>query len=427
MWKLFILFSVFVANVVMNDVKAQGVAFYKGKFEKAEVEAREGKLPTLLYFRLKDAEPCTLLENGVLANDTLGALYNKRFMNIQVEADKKNTALIQKYRVTEVPLVIWLNETGKEAYRIVGDIPKEVFEHIGRVMLHESPSLEDLFGAVTASDYSLESMQTALLEALSFLPVLQGETLDSWTGEVKALLQRYVSDKDMGDMVNAKDFKILTSYLDEAKLFDPIFEFVLENYDRFSEIISEEEVAGFLVDRNMELIGRLTYSGNEAYMEAVERVGGDLARAYATVKSFVGMDTVMRYQADADYWLHGKKDQDAYVDVKNEYFKVLGDKLRWQDLYNAVIDLGKATGKKFTEKTFKVCMAWIDVIGAQQDLDAGMKLWVPMTKGDCFLAAGDRENAKACYNQAYIISMQSKNAELQAFLKQKVASLNGGN
>ena len=425
--RLAVLLLVSVLLVITNGVKAQkGVSFYKGKFEKAEQEARDAKKPMLLYFRLKGTEPCEVFEKEILSNDTLGDLYNGRLVNVQVEADKKNKELIGKYKVTEVPLIIWLDDSGNEAYRIVGDIPVSVLSHVGKVMLGELPSLEDLLESTKTSNYSLESIQTLLSEALSFLPVLSGETFEYWTGEIRAMYQKYLNDKNMEDMVNATDFRILTSYLEEAKLFDPVFDFILKNYDRYKTVVPEKEVADFLMDRNMELIGRLTYSGNEAYKEAVARVGNDMARVYARVESFVGIDTVMSYQADADYWLHGKQDQDAYVDVKNDYFKVLGNKLRWQDLYSAVNDLRKAINGHFTEKSFKVCMAWIDVIEAQQNIENGVRLWVHITRGDCYFNVGDRDNAKGSYNQAYIIAMQLNNTDLQAFLKQKIAALDKG-
>lgn len=406
-----------------GSVHAQGLSFYKGKFEKAQAEAEASGKTMLLYFKVKGAEPCKYFEEKVLANDTVGKLYNGRILCVEIEADKKSQALLSAYQVTEAPLVVWTDAQGKEAYRMVGDIPVSVMEHAGQVMLGEKPSLDDLLAGVKKSDYSLESMQTMLYEGLTFLPILGPKAIDRWTGEIKAVYQRYLDDKSFEEMVNVKDFKILTCYQDEAKKYDPVFEFILENYDRFKELVPEKDVANYLIDRNLEVLGRLTYVGNEEYTEVVERVNGDLKKVYAQMDSPIGMDTVLRYQADADFWLHGKKDQDAYVDTKNEYFKVIGSKLKWKDLYNAVNDLKKAAKGKFTEKALEVCLAWVDVVDAQQDIDTGIRLWAQITKGDCLLSAGDRNNAKACYNQAYMIAMQLNNKDIQEFLKRKIASL----
>lgn len=403
-------------------LKAEELTFFKGKYEKAKLEAQSEGKPMLLYFRLKGAEPCVFFEKGVLANDTLGDCYNGRFVNYQVEADKKNQSLIEMYKVTEVPLVVWVDAQGNEAYRMTGDMSLSMLLQIGKIVTGELPSLQDLFAETEKSGYSLESMQSLLIEALSFLPILSGDDLYHWTGEIQKIHEKYLSNKQMSDMVNAKDFKILISYQGEARMYDPVFEFILENYDRYKEIVPEEEVANFLMERNMELIGSLTYSGNAAYAEVVDRVSGDLAKVYAGVESFVGIDTVMRYQAEADYWLHGKKDQDAYVDSKNKYFEVLGNKLKWQDLYAAVNDLRKATNR-LTEKTFEVCMAWIDVVEAQKDITDATRLWAQMTKGDCCQSVGDKEKAKGFYNQAYIFAMQLNNQGVQEFLKQKIAAL----
>lgn len=419
--KILLLSFLFLCMTI--GVKADGLSFFKGKYDKALQEAKVSGKPVLLYFRVKGTEPCGYFEKEVLANDTVGEVYNARFVNVLVEADKKNQELLSAYGVREAPLVIWLNAEGKEVYRMVGDIPVSVMEHAGQVMLGKKPSLEDLLAAVKKSDYSLEAMQTMLSEGLAFLPILGEKAINYWTGEIKAVYQRYLDDKSFEEMVNEKDFRILTCYEDEAKLYDPVFEFILENYDAFKEIVPEKDVADYLINRNLEVIGRLTYAGNEAYTEAVERIGGDLSKAYALMESVVGMDTVIRYQADADFWLHGKKDLDAYVDVKNEYFKVLGGKLKWQDLYSAVNDLKKAAQGKFTEKALEVCLAWVDVVDAQKDIEPSVRLWAQMTKGDCLQGAGDLSNAKACYNQAYMIAMQLKNQEVQEFLKQKIAAL----
>lgn len=404
-------------------LKADGLTFFKGKFEKAKLVAQNEKKAMLLYFKLKGAAPCEFMEKEVFTNDTLGEFYNDNFLNYQIEANEKNLSLIKSYSVEEVPMYVWVNIQGEEIYRMSGEIQPSVLLQIGRIVTGESPSLEDLFEKMKAEDYFLESMQALLLEALSFLPILNDKALDYWTGEVKVVYEKYLSNKQMSDMVNAEDFKILTSYVDEAKMFDPVFEFILDNYDAYKMCVPEDEIAGFLMDRHMELIGRLTYMGNDAYAEVVDRIEGDLAKVYSHVESHVGMDTVMRYQADADYWLHGKKNLDAYVDSKNEYFKVLGGKLRWQDLYNAVNDLRKACNDQFTEKAFSVCMAWIEVVEAQKDIEDGVRLWAQLTKGDCYLKVCDNENAKSFYNQAYVIAMQLKKQDVQDYLKRKVAAL----
>ena len=50
-----------------------------------------------------------------------------------------------------------------------------------------------------------------------------------------------------------------------------------------------------------------------------------------------------------------------------------------------------------------------------------------MTVGDCFWALGNKEKAKESYNQAYMLTLKSKNQQfviqMQQVLKQKLSQL----
>lgn len=398
---------------------AQGIRFFEGKVEEA---VKTGK-PVLLYFRLEGTAPCEDFEKNVLGDDVLSQFFNERFVCCRVEADKRNKNLLGTYRVTAVPLVVLLDAQGKEAYRMEGEIPVNGLLHIGKVVAGDALSLEGLFGAVRSANYSLESLQTLLFEALAFLPVLSEEEMNRWTGEIQSMYTRYMEAKPMEQMVNVKDYTILTSYLGDVTANDPVFEFILANYDRYKEIVAEKDLANFLIERHMEVINTLARSGNTAYLDQLERMGGDLEKVYSLVKSPVRVDSLLRYQADADYSLYGKQDQDAFVDLQNKYFAFLGSRLTWNDMYDATNKLVKVAGGKFTDKALNVCLVWVDVIAQQKDVPEGVKLWCQVTCGDCFLSVGDKVKAKGFYNQAYLLAMQGKNDELKEFLKQKIAAI----
>lgn len=398
---------------------AQEMRFFEGGVEAA---GKEGK-PVLLYFRLEGTEPCVDFEKNVLGNEVLGKFFNERFVNCRIEADKRNKSLIEKYQVKAVPVVVLLDAQGKEAYRMEGDISVNGLLHIGKVMTGDALSLEKLFEAAKSGNYSLESLQTLLYEALAFLPVLNEEEMNRWTGEIQAMYNKYLEVKPMDQMVNIKDFTILTSYLGEVAVGDLVFEFISENYDGYKEIVPEKDLANFLLDRHTELINTLARSGNVAYLDELARIKGDLAKVYNQVKSPVSVDSLLRYQADADYSLYGLGDQDAYVDFQNKYFEFLGTHLSWNDMYDATNKLVKVANGKYTDKALNVCLVWVDVIAQQKGIADGVKIWCYVTLGDCYSSIDDKQKAKGFYNQAYLLSVQENNEQLQHFLKQKIATL----
>ena len=43
--------------------------------------------------------------------------------------------------------------------------------------------------------------------------------------------------------------------------------------------------------------------------------------------------------------------------------------------------------------------------------------------GDCYLTLENKQKAKECFNQAFMMSLQSQDPQLQAYFQQKVAAL----
>ena len=109
---------------------------------------------------------------------------------------------------------------------------------------------------------------------------------------------------------------------------------------------------------------------------------------------------------------------DSYLD--------LSEKPQPNDYAMAVETLFNGLKGKLSKEGYEKCLVWLD-IALKFDIPENMQVGMVMTVGDCFWALGNKEKAKESYNQAYMLTLKSKNQQfviqMQQVLKQKLSQL----
>ena len=82
-----------------------------------------------------------------------------------------------------------------------------------------------------------------------------------------------------------------------------------------------------------------------------------------------------------------------------------------------------------TEEAANQAIVWLNAYLVKGTKDGGQLqpqdlFWYYLTSGDCYAVLADDLKAKEAYTQAYMLSMQSGNPQLQAHVKQKLDALN---
>lgn len=99
----------------------EGVQFFSGSWQQVLAEARRQHKPIFLDVYTHWCPPCQRMAREALPNATVGATYNDRFINYQLDAEiGEGLALARQYSIASYPTALFLTPGGQLVHRAVG-------------------------------------------------------------------------------------------------------------------------------------------------------------------------------------------------------------------------------------------------------------------------------------------------------------------
>ncbi len=106
-------FSFNQINIEKNKKTTSEINFKEISIQKAiQVAAKENKL-VFIYFQAKWCGPCKVMSSTTFKDKEVVSLYNKEFLNIKLDVDKKDVKQIAiDYEINSIPFFVILNSKG---------------------------------------------------------------------------------------------------------------------------------------------------------------------------------------------------------------------------------------------------------------------------------------------------------------------------
>ncbi|WMI66017.1 thioredoxin family protein [Aestuariibaculum sp. YM273] len=140
-------FLSFLLIAVLN-VSAQGINFQHISFEEALEKAKTENKLVFIDFYTSWCAPCKLMARDVFPLPEVGAVYNKQFVSLKLDAEREGAKVAAKYKVTSYPTFLYLKSDGTVALKDTGRMPTQDFIKNG-----------DKAVASIDSEYSLENLK----------------------------------------------------------------------------------------------------------------------------------------------------------------------------------------------------------------------------------------------------------------------------
>lgn len=260
-------------------------------------------------------------------------------------------------------------------------------------------------------------MQTLLLEAPDYVNEVGESERIKWRMRASKIFQNYVSLKGLDQMINSDDFQVILLFQEKSGRNDPVLNFVNEHHKEFEKVIEPHVVWEFIISQQNGLIHSLARKGDLSYLEELERITGDMRDVYARIKhSKLSVYAAMKNQADGIYALYAEKDESKYLDLKEAYFKQIGELLSFGDYQEAIQELVMARNGILKPKSYERCLIWLDR-ASKLNLQPSEQLDLSCLMGNCFRGLENVEKARACFNQAYVLAMQLNDVRMQVQIK----------
>lgn len=402
------------------------VEFFGGTFDEALARARTEGKGVFIDFYTVWCGPCKLMSTQVFTDPAVGEYFNRKFVNYQINAeDKAFAAQVKLYGVQAYPTLVFLDASGQVLASQAGAMDAPQLLRYARRVCGELPGFEEMYGQLKSRRGDTTLMQAILTEAPDFLAALpEGSTYDRWELRIDRLFGDYCKAKTTARMMNPADLSILMTYRPDAGEDDPVMAAIMADYEGAVRSAGKDAVDRYVFVMNTGLIQRLAEKGDPAYVRPLARVKDDLRQVYESLVSFNGYDawTGMKCLYDAKYSLYGRKDAAEFIRLMDTYFTMLGTAAKPDDYRLAVDDLSQMYGGKFSPEVTVKCTEWV-TRALQGDMDPSTRMEMLLMLGDCHKMQKNTADARKCYNQAYVISLQFGNPGLSAAVQRYISDL----
>ncbi|MBD0824241.1 thioredoxin family protein [Aestuariibaculum marinum] len=114
------------------NLSAQGIEFQHISLEEALEKAKAEDKLVFIDFYTTWCAPCKAMAKNVFTLPEVGAVYNKEYINIKLDAEKEGLKSAKKYLVNSYPTYIYLNANGNIVYKETGMRLANNFIQLGR-------------------------------------------------------------------------------------------------------------------------------------------------------------------------------------------------------------------------------------------------------------------------------------------------------
>ena len=417
---LLIVICVFAAGA-----RGEGIRFFKGSFQDALLQAKAENKKVFVDFYTTWCGPCQLMSGKIFPDAEVGEYFNRNFINYKINAeDKQYLPEVKHYGITAYPNMLILDAEGKILGRQLGAVDKNGFLRFAKMALKEVLPLDQLYEKYKKEKGNRELMQNMLLDAPDYIARLSGQEHDKWAYRIEKLYADYRKQSALEDCITANDLKIFSLYHTETGKKDKIFEFVLSHFDDYAKVADRNEVAAYLFSLSYQWIEELAQKGDMDYAKELERVQGDLKVIYDSTLNFGAMDTYsgLKLLFDAEYHLYSKKDVQKFSSLMEQYFIGLGESITPRDYMGALESLYQVLNEKLTPELAQQGIDWLNK-ALESKLQPEEQMRCLLMLGDCYKTAGNKDGAKKCYDQAYVVSLQFNNPGLSSTVQEYVRKL----
>lgn len=232
---LLIVSSVFIITTAF----AQGVVFHNLSLEEALEKAKAKNKNVFVDCYTSWCGPCKDMTNRIFPQEKVGTFMNERFISVKYDMEKgEGKALAEKFQVTAYPTFLVLNPEGKVLHKFVGSRETDAF------LAEFDYDPKQAWGDIQARYENGDRDPLFLKDYLQRLMGVGDKSAPRVAEELFALLNNEERYSD--------GYRFL--FTDLSHVGNSIYNFLLDNRERFNVLMGKERVDALLTSNNMDFL-----------------------------------------------------------------------------------------------------------------------------------------------------------------------------
>jgi len=286
----------FLFFLAFNQIHAQGIDFYKGKWAEALAQAQEEGKVIFVDAYASWCGPCKRMARTAFPDPKVGEFYNKNFISVKIDMEKGEGPMFrQTYPVQSFPTLYYIDAKGEVLFRAVGARSAEQLVQMGEMVLRKIDY---------SADYQVE------YEKGNRDPEFMIKYVTSLNKSGKESL-KIANDylKTQKDLTTPENLKFIFAAATEAD--SRIFDLLVQHRSAIEKLTSKEEVAAKIESACACTAAKaLEYEVEELHLEAKKKMEKHCPKQAAAFTA----------SADMKYYRQ-TNDAAAYLKACNTYVK----------------------------------------------------------------------------------------------------------
>lgn len=244
-------------SIINTHAQDTSINFVTMKWDDAVALATKENKPIFVDAYTVWCGPCKWLAANVFTDPEVAAYYNKTFVNVKLDMEKgEGIELAKKWSIQAYPTLIFFNEKGEEAHRVLGAMPAPTFIEIGKVASdkqYNNLGMKERFDKGDRDVEFLRNYATQLAQA--YLPA-------------EEVFEAYFKTQSE-EQYYAKENLSLIQFI-ATDVNNKYFKHVEANRKRFVDEAGEDFVRSILLNTYQSYLARANAKGTDAFNLAKE-------------------------------------------------------------------------------------------------------------------------------------------------------------
>ncbi len=220
--------SFFLIILFQLNVFSQGIEFFHGTWEEALEKATEEEKVIFVDAFASWCGPCKRMAKATFPNDKVGDFFNKNFLNVKLDYEKKEAATFRKkYPVSAFPTLYFIDYNGEVVHVQKGAQSVEGIINVGRLVLSKIDRSDTFRSAYEEGDKSAETVYRYV------------KALNQANKSSLAIVNEYLSKQK--DLKTPENLKIIFEGASEAD--SRVFDLMIRYRKPITKLVGPEAVS----------------------------------------------------------------------------------------------------------------------------------------------------------------------------------------